>query len=163
MKELFKAFVYLILTAAIGVGAYFVASAATEAKVYSGTTIRFSTDSSYYIDIGADSVKLEAASSDFFVLHKPSGETLVPVLGTPPLGWMSEVYYTVTSANAPGGRWNINEGSPSIVLSSTSPISVTVYMTSDQRTSLDFVIGLIGFIVWFIILWILHMTGFSGW
>ena len=163
MKELFKAFVYLVLTAAVGVGAYFFANAVTGSKVYSGTSIKFSVGVDHYIDIAADSVKLEAAGSDFFVLHKPTGETLVPVLGTPPLGWASEVYYTVTSTNAPGGMWNINEGNPSIVLSSPSPISVTVYMTQDQRFTTDFVIGLVGLMVWFIILWLLHATGFSDW
>ena len=164
MKTLVKIFVYAVLTGGFVAGGYFAAKAATGDVTYSGTTMKFSTDQQHYIVItGADSVQFEAAGASFFVLHNPNGQSLVPVLGTPPIGWTSEVYYTILPTNASGGKWYALEGYPTIQISSEIPISVTAHMLGLYSLIENFVIGIAGLVVWLIALKVLSRAGFTDW
>jgi len=163
MKELFKAFVYLVFTAAVVIGGYVLAGYTTKDIVYSGTTIRFSTDSDRDIFIVADNVQFEAASSGFFVLRKVSGETIVPVPAIPPLGWTADSYYNVAPTEIPGGKWLTEVGNPYIQITSINPINISAVMTTTRKQQLDGVVGILGILVWAVGLAVLEGTGFSRW
>ena len=80
MESCFWAWVLVVIVAAVWIGIL-----STSEDVYTGTKIEFNTSRDIQID--AETVTFEAASEDFFVLRKESGETIVGVPTARPLGW----------------------------------------------------------------------------
>lgn len=117
----------------------------TRDRVYTGTMIEFST--SRDLQIKAEKVTFEAASSNFFVLHKESGETIVGVPAQRPLGWSQAKYFVVTTPQEiSGGEWLFAEGTATVKI--TSEKAVTVHLVLQSPGLAWFMVVLGAFIVW---------------
>ncbi len=97
-------------------------NAFTKDQIYTGTNISFETGRTLQIE--AETVTFEAASSDFFVLRKESGETIVGIPTPPPLGWSGNKYFTAESRETPGGKWLFAVGSATVNISSGQTLTV---------------------------------------
>ena len=119
-------------------------NALTKDQVHTGTDINFIT--SRTLQIEAETVTFEAASSDFFVLRKESGETIVGIPTPPPLGWSGSKYFTAESREIPGGEWLFAVGSATVNISSGQTLTVRAVETEPGLAWLA--LGLLAFLVW---------------
>lgn len=116
---------------------------------HSGSIITLTTNDSYQLTINAESVTIEAASSNFFVLRQPRGEIIVGTLTEKPLGWYSDEYYKSEPAKIQGGVWIVEKGKD-ITIHITSMDSVTVQKSLKVETKLSYGLVVVGvaFIIW---------------
>jgi len=163
MKTFVKWFIVIAWAIGVSVGGFYFANYTTREKVYSGTSVKFSTDTDHFLTIDSNEVQFEGASSEFFLLRKVSGETIVPASEAPPVGWTSDTYYHFGPTKIPGGKWYVGEGKPSVQITSDTPINVHVVQTEDQKTGNDFFTGFIGLIVWVVGLLVLVLADFFSW
>ena len=119
-------------------------NAFTKDRVYTGTNINFA--ASRTLQIEAETVTFEAASSDFFVLRKESGETIIGIPTPPPLGWSGSKYFTAESREIPGGKWLFAVGSATVNISSGQTLTVRAIETEPGLVWLA--LGLLAFVVW---------------
>jgi len=118
--------------------------AVTKDKVYTGTDIKFETGRTLQID--AETVTFEAASSGFFVLRKESGETIIGVPTQPPLGWANSKYFVAGPQEIPGGEWLFPNGNATVKISSDK--AVTVRAIEPDPFGIWFGLSLIAVIIW---------------
>jgi hypothetical protein len=116
----------------------------TRDRVYNGTNIKFNTGRT--LQISADTVTFQAAASNFFVLRKETGETIVGVPTQPPLGWSGTKYFVAGPQIIPGGTWLFPVGSASVII--TSDTAVTVNVVEPEAGLLWFLMMFLGAIVW---------------
>jgi hypothetical protein len=118
--------------------------------VTTGTDIKIKVSELRVLNIQAtDKVVVTGGSSYFFVLYQKSGDTITANKTTPPLGWPSDEYYTVTQEMSTGD-WIVAEGNVVINLTSSEPITTTQFVADKFElwakfilaTFLLFVIGL---------------------
>lgn len=141
--------VFWIWTGVCVLGAALLINVVNSPTNYTGNSILFKTSSDNQIDIDAESVTMEAASSSFFVLRRPSGESIVGVPMDKPLGWSSDEYYFAREENVPGGLWLIEKGSGvTLHITSESNIEVSEVRTHDSRVDAYFFISLMFFFLW---------------
>ena len=163
MKTFFKWFIVIVWAVVVGVGGYFLANLATREEVHSGTTVKFSADTSHFLLIDSESVQFEGASSEFFVLRKLSGETIVPIPVAPPLGWVNDTYFSFGPTQIPGGKWYVGVGNPTIQITSEGVVKVQVVVTEYEKNSKSAGAILISLIVWGLGFVVLGMVGFFDW
>ena len=142
-KVAFWAWVLVVIVAAVWIGIL-----STSEDVYTGTKIEFNTSRDIQID--AETVTFEAASEDFFVLRKESGETIVGVPTARPLGWSHDKYYVATSQEVSGGRWLFQDGSATVKI--TSAKAITVRLVERLPAGVWFITVLGAFLVWILVL-----------
>ncbi|KKQ92040.1 MAG: hypothetical protein UT17_C0003G0063 [Candidatus Woesebacteria bacterium GW2011_GWB1_39_10] len=115
--------------------------------VYGGTDIEFTGMSSRNLAINASSeTTFEGASSDFFLLRKLNGETIVATPTKPPLGWSSDTYFTAGPTTIQSGNWIVETGSPTIHLTSSQSVTVTAHIPDKASTWYE--ISLIVTLIW---------------
>ena len=127
-----KKIAFWVWVLVVVVGAGFAGISGTTDDVYTGTKIEFNTSRDIQID--TETATFEAASKDFFVLRKESGETIVGVPTVRPLGWSYDKYYVATSQEVSGGRWLFQDGSATVRI--TSPKAITVRLV-EQLSFVD--------------------------
>ena len=120
--------------------------ASTKDGVYTGTKIEFNTGRDLQID--AESVTVEAAASDFFVLRKENGETIVGVPTAKPLGWTSSKYFVYGPQEVSGGKWLFSNGTATIKI--TSEKAITVKTVEQVPFALWLMCFLGVFVIWII-------------
>jgi len=148
-----KTIAFLVWTAVVIAGYFYVANVATKDDVRTGTKIEVSTGRDLKIE--AETVTFEAASENFFVLRKESGETIVSVPTTRPLGWSADKYYVATSQEISGGKWLFQDGTATVKI--TSKEAVTVRLVQHDPEVLWFMLALLAAVVWFIIILFANM------
>jgi hypothetical protein len=163
LKTFVKWLVFIILTVAAAYVGFCLSRAATRTIVYSGTNVKFTADTDYFLLINADSVTFKAASQEFFILHKVTGEAITPTQAPPPFDWQYDTYYFFGSATVSGGKWNVDEGNPTVQITSSTPVTVTEVPTEDRLSNINFSSAVIGFILWLIMLFILLGIDFYSW
>ena len=125
-------------------------------QFYGGTNISLRTGDQKMLIISADSV-IEAASSDFFLLRKVSGETVVGLPSERPLGWDAASYYKAGPTRIARGEWLVEDGSNITVhLTSDENLSVKEAMRPSARTNLVFLLVILGLAVWVLGIIIVH-------
>lgn len=116
---------------------------------YSGSNIIFTTDDQQQLTIDAESVTIEAVSANFFVLRRPSGETVVGTPTQKPLGWDKDEYYRVEPMKIRGGTWITEKGrNITIHLSSSSDITVQETLKVEGKVGLCLLLVVIVFFIW---------------
>lgn len=116
----------------------------TKDEIYDGTNIELNTGRDLQID--AETVIFEAASSNFFVLRKESGETIVGVPTQPPLGWSSNKYFIAGPQEIPGGEWLFQDGNATVKITSEKAVTVRV---TDRDPNISWVLlSLLAFVIW---------------
>jgi hypothetical protein len=132
------------------VGAVWLGISSTSEDIYKGTKIEFNTSRDLQID--AETVTFEAASEDFFVLRKESGETIVGIPTARPLGWSHDKYYVATSQEVSGGKWLFQDGSATVKITSEKAVTVRLVVRSSTRELLG--IMFVALLIWlFGLLW----------
>lgn len=117
---------FWIWTAVVVAVTVFVAGATTKSESYSGTNVTLTTSFSYNVVISGTPSLLEAASSDFFLLRKESGEAIVGVPAEKPLGWTSQKYYRASTRSVSSGEWIVEDGG-----------NITIHVVSDQAMTIE--------------------------
>ena len=119
-----KTIAFGIWTLIVIIGLIFVGIENTKDQVYTGTKLEFTTGRDIQID--ADNVTFEAASSEFFVLRKTSGETITGISAPRPLGWTGDQYFVAEpqGKGISGGKWLFPLGSATIRITSDKPVTV---------------------------------------
>ena len=142
---------FLIWTVIIIIGAVLLSVNVVKDNVYSGTDLSFkiSTQRTLSIDTTSE-IALQAASSDFFLLRKLSGETVVGTPTEPPLGWEHKTYYVAKPTQIQGGQWLVVEDgdNATLYLTSDSEITVIAAMSGGGKTGAIFLVLLAGAIIW---------------
>lgn len=142
-----KKIMFWIWTGLVIVGVVLVSVVAIRDKVYSGTDLNFEVSTLRVLAVDATSeVTIEAASNEFFLLRKLSGETVVGTPTNPPLGWDYATYYVAGPIKIQGGQWLIQDGAPTIHLTSADKITVTTAV--NNKTATVFLIALAGIMIW---------------
>ena len=141
-----KTIAFWVWTAVVIAGYFYVANVATKDDVRTGTKIEVNTGRDLKIE--AETVTFEAASANFFVLRKESGETLVSVPTARPLGWSSDKYFVVTSQEVSGGKWLFQDGTATVKI--TSKEVVTVRLVQRDPGFLWFILALLAVAVWLV-------------
>lgn len=118
----------------------------TKDDVRTGTKIEFNTGRDLKIE--AETVTFEAASENFFVLRKESGETIVSVPTARPLGWSYDKYYVATSQEISGGKWLFQDGTATVKI--TSEKAVTVRLIERSPAGIWVAALIIAFLIWII-------------
>lgn len=136
----------VVWTAVVGFFLIQVVTKLTEKHVYAGGDIQFSTTDS--IQIEADSVIMEAVSSEGFVLQNENGEKIAGQSNEPPLGWPDEKYYTFGPERIDGGRWTWTSGVAAIRISSEN--TVTVKTIPPDPTVVWILWTAIAFVAWMV-------------
>jgi len=139
-----KVIAFWIWTALMVAGFVAGGIAFTKDGVYTGTKIEFNTNRDLQID--AESVTVEAAASDFFVLRKENGETIVGVPTAKPLGWTSSKYFVYGPQEVSGGKWLFTNGIATIKI--TSENAITVKTVQDDPSVLWLICFLTVFVIW---------------
>jgi len=163
MKIFIKVFVLIGLTVGIAIGGFFFYKASMADVTFKDTTIELSIDGLHFLLIGEDGTTFQAASKDFFLLRKISGETIVPVPEKPPLGWIFDTYYFAAPREIPGGKWLVSEGNPTVEITSKAPVEVKFLWTESSKDSMEFLISILGFTIWVLVLLILKLLHFYTW
>lgn len=143
-----KKIAFLAWTAVVVAGYISGGLLATRDRVYTGTELEFKTGRSFQIE--AESVTLEAASSDFFVLRKESGETIVGVPTQAPLGWTYDEYFVYGPEKVPGGEWLFPEGYATFRV--TSENAVTIRLVNPPP-----LVGWLLLLAYFLLIWVLGL------
>jgi len=94
----------------------------TKDRVLSSTDMVFKTGRAILVD--ADSVTFQAASDEFFMLRKVSGEIIAGVPKEKPLGWSGSRYFTYGPQPIAGGEWLFPVGKASVKITSENPVTV---------------------------------------
>jgi hypothetical protein len=140
---------FSIWTAVVIIGVILISANAVRDEVYAGTDLSFEVDSERTLSIDASSeITLWAASSDFFLLRKLSGETVVGTPTKPPLGWDSKTYYVAGPAQIQDGQWIVEDGNITLHLISDNKITVTAVMSVGNKFGYFFLIFVVGVFVW---------------
>jgi len=116
----------------------------TKDDVYTGTRIEFTTGRTIQID--ADKVTFQAASSEFFVLRKTSGETIIGVPAPRPLGWSNDQYFVAGPQVVSGGQWLFPDGSATVKI--TNDNAVTVRLMQESTAFTWFLLSVIAICLW---------------
>jgi len=155
--------VVILWTVGIVLGAFRIAQGASEPEVYKGTEVSAQVDTSHFLLIGEENVTVQAAAAQFFVLNKASGESIVPLPATPPLGWTEDTYYFAAPVEVPGGKWNVAIGFPTVLVTSDSPVEVQVIKTDSAIEGQNAGIFFVGMIAWMAVLGLFLVVGFFDW
>ena len=95
---------------------------------------------------------LEAASPDFFVLRKLTGEVINGIPTEIPLGWKSEAYYK-TEPMTVQGEWLVEKGSNiTIQISAEESMSVRVALKENSKVWGAFLMSFLAFLIWLLVL-----------
>lgn len=143
-----KTILCLVWTAVVIAALVLIGFQLTKDWVYTGTKIEFTTGRTIQID--ADKVTFQAASPNFFVLRKESGETITGAPAQKPLGWASDQYFVAGPEEVPGGKWLFPVGSASVIITSNNPNPLTVRLI-EVFVGLDW--GLFSFVA--VAIWVL--------
>ncbi len=135
---------YIIWTIVVIAALIFVGIQVTKDRVYIGTKHEFSTDRTIQID--ANKVTFQAASSDFFVLRKVSGETIIGSPAPAPLRWSSDLYFTAGPQEVPGGTWLFAYGTATVNITSDRPVTVRLIQADQGRYWVLIIMS--AFLVW---------------
>ena len=123
MRKYVRKVMFCIWTIVVIAGIIFFGNLITRDIVLSGTNISFNTGRDVQIDT-TGKVTFQAASSDFFVLRKTSGDVITGVPAPKPLGWSGNQYFVAGPEEISGGLWLFPDGTASMVITSKSPITV---------------------------------------
>ena len=150
MSDGWKAFwvwTVVIVLSAIG-GSFLV----TKDGVYTGTDIELSVgDHSFMTINGSSGITFNGASSSFFLLRQETGETIVAIPTTPPLGWHDSTYFLAGPVQIKG-KWLIEKGSATVRL--ISDANMTIYVISKDKPMSVLIICIAVLIAWFLGIWI---------
>ena len=118
---------------------------------YTGSNITFTIGNTWQLTINAESVYVEAASSNFFLLRKLSGETIVGMPTQKPLGWGQDEYYRAGPIQVKGGTWIVEKGIITIHFSSSDNITVQRTLKPDKEAKIITlcVVGVV--VIWIIV------------
>lgn len=140
--------IFFLAIATIAIFTEFIVSGIRQTKdrIYTGTKIEFSADRTIQID--KEEVTFEAASSEFFVLQKVSGETITGTPALAPLGWPNDKYFTYGPEEITGGTWLFPVGNATVRITSDSPVTVRSYLTAGYKVIVWVASTIVAFLIW---------------
>jgi len=116
---------------------------------YDGANIEVNTCDKRQMTVKGEGIAFSAASPNFFVLRKKSGESIVSVPTQKPLGWEYDEYYVFETATIESGTWLVENGENiSVKLSSEGGVKLMIALKNNAKLSLFFFLIIAGFVVW---------------
>jgi hypothetical protein len=139
----------------IGIGLTFAINF-SQVETYRGDDVILTTNSISSITIRAESLTVEAASADLFILRSVGGELLAGVVSDKPLGWDKDEYYYLEPSIVAGDEWILEKGEKiTIHLRGPENMIVELNRTTVGRIMVAIAGLLIGLMVWIIGMWLL--------
>ena len=126
----------------------------TKDRVYTGISAEFSISRNKVLQISDkviqidDDATFQAASPEFFVFRKESGETIVGVPMTPPLGWSGRYFFV--SQEIQRGRWLVPDAG-TVFVKITNQTPTTIRLVENHKNEIWIADGMITFILWFMV------------
>jgi hypothetical protein len=132
--------------------AFWLANSVLATGTYKGTEFRLVTNSNHHLLINAGSATLDGGSTDFFLLRKSEGESVMGLQSQPPLGIDSDTYYKSAPQQVSGGYWIVQDGTDvGLHFTSSVPITVENVMNEGPKIGLTICFALLGLLFWILI------------
>lgn len=147
-----KTIARFVWSASVVAAAILVSFAITRDRVHTGSDLKFATNEKFYLEVSGEA-NIQAASSEFFLFRKETGETLVGLPTEPPLGWDSEKYYVVGPVKIQGGQWLVEGNDISVHIFTDGNINVTEVVA--DKGGIVFVFMVATIIIWCLVMLLL--------
>jgi hypothetical protein len=139
---------YVLWTIFCVIGATVALFVLTDSESYYGRNIELITGSGKYVQIEADTISLDMASSKYFVIRHPDGLSVYGIPEESPLWWQDNEYFQVKNAEVPGGLWFVEKGNNiKMQIHSTEEFSAQEYHSTESYLLYGFFVIFFAFLV----------------
>jgi hypothetical protein len=165
MKTFVKIFVVVLFTFGMIVAAVSQNHNMNAPIVKTGVSDKFTVDANHFFMIDVPEATLTASSSDQFMLTHAGVDSIVPKAQTPPIDVTSDTYYKVEPVMVQGGKWNVELGSPTVIVTVTGnqPVTVRIIPTESYASTNTGLIDFLGVVLWILVMCLIAALRFFEW